>query len=429
MRKSQTLIEKVRCFLKVRTRINKIRRKLFPPRIDVDGLIPEIRSISTVKSDFVQLRINLVIYSISASDRFGGIQSSIDFAEALFEHIPCLRILVTDVEPSAEDIAGFADFNLVASSDDSSDPRQIQFIGPGPDRTFYVGKNDIFITHGWWEAYRAEHWTAWQSETYSCPRRPVIFMIQEFEPGFFAFSSCYALAEQVFKTKHPHIAVINTALLSEYYRSHGYQFQNAFSFEPQMNARLRDKLEKLKYTKKEKILFCYCRKSAERNAFELVALALREWAAKYPEAKDWRVISAGAPHDPFEIAPGRLVRSMGKLTLDDYALLLSRSAVGLSLMISPHPSYPPLEFAHYGLRVLTNGFTEKDLSRWHDNIRSVDDLRPDSIANELISLCVEAVYDLDKGWNAASRIPQYLSTDNTFFFSKQIATIIENTIL
>ena len=93
-------------------------------------------------------------------------------------------------------------------------------------------------------------------------------------------------------------------------------------------------------------------------------------------------------------------------------------------MISPHPSYPPLEFAHYGLRVLTNSFGEKDLSRWHDNIWSVDDLRPESVAAELICLCINAENNLETGWNGLSGVPQYLSTENPYHFTSNLSVLI-----
>ena len=68
------------------------------------------------------------------------------------------------------------------------------------------------------------------------------------------------------------------------------------------------------------------------------------------------------------------MRSIGKLDLDAYAALLRESAIGISLMVSPHPSYPPLEMAHLGMLVLTNRFAAKDLATWHPNITAVDDI-------------------------------------------------------
>ncbi len=415
---------KLKRTLRLGTKLRSLERALFPPQIQLDSLIPEIRPFFPKQSCFSNLRLNLVVYSINLAERFGGIQSSLDLLEELGHFFPNLRILITSNEPQAEDLKTLPDFVSVSPSEESLIPKQIQFLGASPDRSFYVGKNDVFITHGWWEAYRAEKWTAWQSEAFCNPRRELVFMIQEFEPGCYPFSSRYALANQALKTSIPHIAVINTSLLADHYRLQGYKFQKIFCFEPSMNIQLLTNLEKLKNTPKEKILFCYCRQTAERNAFELVALALREWAQRFSSSCKWTIISAGAPHDPFEIAPGVIVRPKGKLTLENYSNLLSRSAVGLSLMISPHPSYPPLEFAHYGMRVLTNSFGTKDISSWHDNICSVADLRPEKIASELAVLCRNAEKDLDAGWHARSHMPSYLSRTAAFPFIEELAAIL-----
>ena len=53
----------------------------------------------------------------------------------------------------------------------------------------------------------------------------------------------------------------------------------------------------------------------------------------------------------------------GKASLDEYADHLNRAAVGVSLMVSPHPSYPPLEMAEAGVLAITNNYGSKDLSR------------------------------------------------------------------
>ena len=74
--------------------------------------------------------------------------------------------------------------------------------------------------------------------------------------------------------------------------------------------------------------------------------------------------------------------SLGKLSLTDYAELLRRTAVGLSLMASPHPSYPPLEMAHFGVRTVTNSYTCKDLSKSHANILSLPDVSAERIAED-----------------------------------------------
>ena len=73
----------------------------------------------------------------------------------------------------------------------------------------------------------------------------------------------------------------------------------------------------------------------------------------------------------------------GKASLEDYADYLSRALIGVSLMISPHPSYPPLEMAEAGLATITNGFAGKDLHRRFENITSLTCLDPRSLADAI----------------------------------------------
>lgn len=56
-------------------------------------------------------------------------------------------------------------------------------------------------------------------------------------------------------------------------------------------------------------------------------------------------------------------------------------------MISPHPSYPPLEMASFGMGVVTNRYGRKDLSQWAQGIRSIDSFTPEAIAEALKREC------------------------------------------
>lgn len=112
--------------------------------------------------------------------------------------------------------------------------------------------------------------------------------------------------------------------------------------------------------------------------------------------------------------------SAGKLDLEEYARILTESSVGLSLMISPHPSYPPLEMAHYGIRVLTNCWGGKNLSHCHDNIASIEYCSPEKLACGLIELCQQAEADATAGWRGKSHIEYYLSSNPTFPFVEEV---------
>ena len=117
-------------------------------------------------------------------------------------------------------------------------------------------------------------------------------------------------------------------------------------------------------------------------------------------------------HDPITLGNGLTLASMGRLSLEAYGRILSEAAVGLSLMASPHPSYPPLEMAHFGIKVLTNDYTDKKLSQAHSNISSFSDARPEYLALKLVKLCGEANDDLSAGVTSTSYMPKFM--DNSF---------------
>jgi hypothetical protein len=73
------------------------------------------------------------------------------------------------------------------------------------------------------------------------------------------------------------------------------------------------------------------------------------------------------------------------LNWSQYADLAGTIDVGLSLMDTPHPSYPPLDLAASGAVVVTNRFGNKtDLSGYSSNLICAD-LERDALVNALRS--------------------------------------------
>ena len=56
-------------------------------------------------------------------------------------------------------------------------------------------------------------------------------------------------------------------------------------------------------------------------------------------------------------------------------------------MVSPHPSYPPLEMSTFGVKTITNSFENKDLTYFNPNIISLDNCTPNAIAKKLSEIC------------------------------------------
>ena len=115
------------------------------------------------------------------------------------------------------------------------------------------------------------------------------------------------------------------------------------------------------------------------------------------------------------------MRSVGKLEIEAYGSLLRESALGVSLMVSPHPSYPPLDMAHLGLRVVTNTFGPKDLSSWHENIVSAAAMTAGAIAEAIASQAAAFEADPGAGDRARPLRPDYVADGPVFPFADTLA--------
>lgn len=351
--------------------------------------VSEITPFNPTVSSFEGKRINLLVPSINKEHVFGGISTAIKFYEELASESNgyARRIITTDASPNTDDLEQYSGYILVNSEQDADYRSQITPFNDRYNKTIPVAKGDIFIATSWWTAYFAQRIVKWQSEVYKQDIQSVIYFIQDFEPGFYPWSSQYALADSTYRYTGPQIAIFNSSLLMNFFEQQGYSFSNKYCFEPRLNTYLKKKLVPLNEMIKKKKILIYGRPSVARNAFPLIIEALRSWVWIHPDANQWEIISAGEQHNDIEIGNGVTVKSKGKMTLDEYANELKESAVGISLMISPHPSYPPLEMAHFGVKVLTNNYANKDLSKFHGNITSLENIAPDVIASTLSELC------------------------------------------
>jgi O-antigen biosynthesis protein len=204
--------------------------------------------------------------------------------------------------------------------------------------------------------------------------------------------------------------------LRDYFRDQNFRFSRVYSFEPQLTSvLLANHYQGGPPPEKKRQILVYGRPWSPRNAFGLVESALRIWRDRYPDARRWQVISRGESHADVDLG-GVVVKSVGRTSLEEYAQILRDSAIGVSLMVSPHPSFPPFEMAHFGLWTITNRFANKDLSSYHDNFVSLDDARPESIADQLIALCQRFEADPSAGYRGKSNMPHYLDKTPLFPF-------------
>lgn len=347
--------------------------------------IPEIGPLTPRPDPSPASRLNLLVPSVSKQHVFGGAQTALLVLDVLSKGFDSVRIITTD-DSSADCLAGayYATWPVVDLQTEPPAGNHIVTAGSRYGRTLAVGPNDHFVATAWWTAHNGFALLDWQQRTYpGLTNRRLIYLIQDFEPGFYPWSARHALAAATYCHPARTLALINSRFLADYFPTQGYTFPVSWVLEPRLNRELALARAAWDTFAKEPIVFVYGRPGVERNAFPLLIAALKRWVQNYPGAPDWQILAAGESFAPLDLGRGCKLRSMGKLEITEYATLLARTAVGVSLMISPHPSYPPLELAAFGARVITNRFANKDLQSVTSFITTVDPPSPDLLAQAI----------------------------------------------
>lgn len=381
--------------------------------------IPEIMKYEFRKTEFPEKRINILVPSINPEHVFGGISTALKFFTELVEKSGfAARIILTDAEPSREALKKYEDkYRYVKSSKDTNARFQIVGYSDRYRKSIPVSENDYFMCTAWWTTYCLSEAYAEFEKNEGIKPGKIIYFIQDYEPGFYPWSSRYLLADATYKLKYDQIAVFNSVLLHDFFKNEGYSFYKEYEFEPVLNAGLKEVLEKNfgKVTKKKQILV-YGRPSVDRNAFTIVVDSLKKWVASQKDIDEWTILSAGEYHLPVDLGKGKQLVSVGKLTIEQYAKTMLDTYAGISLMSSPHPSYPPLEMSVFGVKVVTNTYSNKDLSNFNSNIISVTSASPAVIADSLASACEKYENTIEiKNVN-----PDYISNESVFGFIDEI---------
>ena len=367
------------------------RLKVFQPCLSqVDTELPpyartiaEARSIPSYPSRNVRPRLNLIVPTINPEQSFGGIATALkcfdDWASALGDSCD-RRILVTDAEIEANAYRAFPDYTpvpFIASLDQTR--RAIVDLNSRDNGRLDLRDREMFVATAWWtvdiirdlERDRARYFGR---------RRPFVYLIQDNEPNFYGWSSKSALAEATYRHSGETIAVVNSEELYETIVS-SYRFRASFCLPYVVNAQISAGLAP---RPRERLILVYGRPFAYRNAFEIICEALKIWQQRDPiRASEWTIKFLGEKFEAALLHPLQNATVEGKVSLDAYTDNLNRASVGISLMISPHPSYPPLEMAEAGLETITNAFPGKDLRSRFPEIVSIQDLLSEPLAFEI----------------------------------------------
>lgn len=389
-----------------------------------DVRIPELYPLHLKKGKSTPLRLNLVVPSVNDEHVFGGIATAIDlFLRLINETGAKGRIIVLGATPESPKVVdALKGFRIVDLDEDADDACVIVAANiREEDEGVFFTNNDWFMCTMWSTAFCLQQELGADGMIGCGYDNPIIYLIQDFEPGFYPWSAYYLLADSTYRDSHPTVAVFNSIDLQEYFHSHGYDFAEEYSFNPVLNGSLRKILRKsADMLPKRKQILVYGRPSVERNAFPLIVESLRRFIGEIPDSAAWDFVSVGECHAPVPLGSGRWLVSLGKLNLEEYARVLQESYAGISLMVSPHPSYPPLEMAAFGVQVITNSFSGKTVAEFSENIHVVSSCTPSSIGSDLVDICNGYTGEVPKGGVPKS----YLEADDPYPFVKELAAYI-----
>ncbi|MEE9485048.1 rhamnan synthesis F family protein [Methylobacterium ajmalii] len=346
-------------------------------------LISEVNNVFARRDPNPRPRLTVIVPTLQPIKTFGGLTTALRFFADLGKRMGDdvdLRIVSISERIDLVSMLAFPEYRLLPISAVSDDHPRVVVDASERQRGFLsVRRNEIFVATAWWTAAAAYALQEDQARLHG-RKLPVVYLIQDHESYFYPWSSRFGIAESTYGRTQDTVAVLNAEEFANYF-SERYGLSKAyvlpFALNPVIEAALTAQ-------PRERIILVYGRPSVDRNCFPLICQALGLWQRADPiTASRWRILSAGESFDPLTVSQVRNLEVRGKLSLAEYAELLSTASVGLSLMVSPHPSYPPLEMAFAGLHTITNAYANKDLSLRSKNIESVAHLDASVIADAL----------------------------------------------
>jgi O-antigen biosynthesis protein len=338
-------------------------------------------------------RLNVLMPALQVTRMTGGPNTALNLTARLVDHGIRVRY-ISAYDPADADL-GPLRAHVERLAGRPLPPARVEFadaITPGQPIAFAPG--DVVLAT-WWP-------TAHIARAISLQTRvpEFIYLIQDYEPGFYSWSTNHALAAATYEM--PHRAIFNESLLRDYFRRRGVGIHGeaetasaSIAFEPAVDRSIFRPADVRGERGKRRLLF-YARPRNERNCFELGLRALRQAAASGALSPDrWEVRSIGHPLPAFALGDGLVMQNTPWMDYRAYGGHLRGSSVLLSLMLSPHTSYPPLEMAACGGTVVTNTFDVKTAEALRALSPSIVGIPPDpdSVAGAL----AEAIARAERG--------------------------------
>lgn len=305
-------------------------------------------------------RLSMVTDSINAGSLFGGVATALIFTALLAKRTGRrLRIITRTQAPAAENV----DAVFRAHGIEWTDNIEFAFAHILDDNSrIDVHPDELFVTTSWWTTH---------STRQSIADDQILYILQEDERMFYPFGDDYLACSETICD--PRIRrVINSQLLHQHLMSTGVIDERTPFFEPSFPKRIYFSEPAPKSEKRN--FFFYARPHNVRNLYnrgvEVIETAVERGIL---DPKKWNIHFVGKDLTPLRLAGGIEPILLQNLPWEDYAAYVRSVDLALTLMYTPHPSYPPLDVAACGGVAVTNSFGVKtDLRRYSRSIICTD---------------------------------------------------------
>lgn len=341
--------------------VNSIPSPAVPAPASIRGSVnaPPALGVYLVASE--TSRISMVTDSINEGSLFGGVATALIFTALLAKRMGRrLRIVTRTQAPAAENVAVVFRAHGIAWAEN------IEFVFADladPDNRIDINDDELFVTTSWWTT---------KATRQSVADRQILYLLQEDERMFYPFGDDQLACAETLNDRAIS-KVINSGLLHRHLVEEGIVDEETPFFEPAFPEKIYYPSPKMAEDGKHNFFF-YARPFNARNLY-IRGVAVIDAAIERGilDPALWNIHFVGKDLAPVQLAGGVEPILMQNLAWEDYAAFVRSVDLALTLMYTPHPSYPPLDVAACAGVAVTNRFGVKtDLSGYSRSIVCVD---------------------------------------------------------
>jgi GT2 family glycosyltransferase len=350
-----------------------VLRGMSLPRPAVEGAVPPLRATirDLVDVQFPTLRplpifpdvaaaksLTIVTDSLGSQSLFGGVGTALVVGTLMAQRLGRQLRIVT--RHDAPDAGAYGNILAVNGIDTNVNPEFVYLPLDGT-RQLSMGPSDLVLTTSWWTT---------RSAIQSVSPTRIVYLLQEDERMFYPFGDHRLRCNETLEDERIRV-IVNTEALFHHLASgadplpslkdRGSWFKPAFSSIGKPNWD-RHSLRRN--------FFFYARPHHARNLFwrglEAIESSIEEGVL---DTSQWNFFFVGSEVPPMLLPGGIEPSVVSHLPWDQYVAFVSTIDLGLSLMDTPHPSYPPIDLAAAGAVVVTSRHPPKhSLDEWSPNI-------------------------------------------------------------